>query len=346
MTVSAASRGSTSGTELQELGAALRVWAAEGVAVVRVLERHGFGTVESGQLAAGTAGGALAGSVYRGTLDDAVAALAAAAVTEPCTREAHVSEAAALGAGLACSGGATLLGHPLPAEPAAALGEALERGVPAALVSTTEGAGALVLTGPELADVHGGLGSPGLDTAAVEAARRLLRRGATATERVVTSEGVEVLIDLWVPIPSLLVVGSGAIGEALVAQAALLGWAARSESELDPVRAAVAAFTDADVLVLLDHDPAFDVVLVDGLRRGRGFLGALGSRHTQAARRERLLAAGLTEAELAALRGPVGLDLGARTPAETAVSIVAQVIAARSERSGVALASTDGRIGG
>jgi xanthine dehydrogenase accessory factor len=342
--VSTARQGSTS--TLQELGAALRAWATEGVAVVRVLERHGFGTVESGQLAAGTAGGAVAGSVYRGTLDDAVAALAAAAAQEARIQEAHVSEAAALGAGLACSGGATLLGHPLPAEPAAALGEALERGAPAALVSTTAGAGALVLTGPELADVHGGLGSPGLDTAAVEAARRLLRRGATATERVVTSEGAEVLIDIWVPIPSLLVVGSGAIGDALVAQAALLGWAARSETEVDPVRAAVGAFTDADVLVLLDHDPAFDVVLVDGLRRGRGFLGALGSRHTQATRRERLLAAGLTEAELAALRGPVGLDLGARTPAETAVSIVAQVIAARSERSGVALASTDGRIGG
>ena len=100
------------------------------------------------------------------------------------------------------------------------------------------------------------------------------------------------------------------------------------------------------MLVLLDHDPAFDAVLVDGLRRGRGFLGALGSRHTQAARRERLLAAGLTGDDLAALHGPVGLDLGARTPAETAVSIVAQVIALRAGRSGAALAASEGRIGG
>jgi xanthine dehydrogenase accessory factor len=316
------------------------------VGVVRVLDRHGFGTVESGQLVAGTAAGSVAGALYRGALDDAVGPLAAAAVGGPRTQEAHVSEAAALDAGLACAGGATLLGHPLPAEPASALGEALEREMPAALVSsTTGGGGALVLAGPELADVHGGLGSPELDAAAVDAARRLMRRGATVTERVQV-EGGELLLDLWVPVPSVLVAGAGAIGEALVAQARLLGWSARIETELSVVQAAVAAFTDADVLVLLDHAPSFDAVLSDGLRRGRGFIGALGSRRTQTARRQRLLEAGLTEADLAALRGPVGLDLGARTPAETAVSIVAQVIAARSGRAGTALAATDGRIGG
>jgi xanthine dehydrogenase accessory factor len=340
---SSTSGGSAPG--LRELGAALRRWAPEGVGVVRVLARHGFGTVESGQLVAGTAGGAVAGSLYRGTLDAAVVPLAAAAVAQPRTEEAHVPEPVALDAGLACSGGATLLGHPLPAEPAAALGEALERGVPAALVSTTDGAGALVLTGPELADVHGALAGPDLDAAAAEAARRLLRRGATTTERVPAGE-VELLVDLWVPVPSVLVAGAGAIGDALLAQAGLLGWAARTETEVEAVHAAVAAFTDADVLVLLDHSPAFDVVLVDALRRGGGFIGALGSRHTQAARRERLLAAGLTEAELARLHGPVGLDLGARTPAETAVSIVAQVVAVRSGRAGTALSDSQGRIGG
>jgi xanthine dehydrogenase accessory factor len=172
-----------------------------------------------------------------------------------------------------------------------------------------------------------------------------LRRGATVTERVAVSGG-ELLLDLWVPVPAVLVVGSGAIGDAVLAQAALLGWGGTRETGLAATQAAVAAFTDADVLVLLDHDPAFDSVLVEGLRHGRGFLGALGSRHTQAARRERLLAAGVDAVAVAALRGPVGLDLGARTPAETAVSIVAEVIAARSGRAGVALAGTDGRIGG
>jgi xanthine dehydrogenase accessory factor len=329
---------------LRELGAALRKWAPDGVGVVRVLARHGFGTVESGQLVAGRADGSVAGALYRGTLDEAVVPLATAAVSGPHTREAHVAEATALDAGLACAGGATLLGHPLPAEQAAALGEAFERGAPAALVSTVDGAGAIVLAGPELESVHGTLGAPERDAEAAAAAHGLLRRGATATERVQAASG-ELLVDIWVPVPSVLVAGAGAIGDALLAQAGLLGWAARAETDLDAVHSAVAAFTDADVLVLLDHAPAFDVVLVDALRRGRGFIGALGSRRTQAARRERLLAAGLTEAELARLHGPVGLDLGARTPAETAVSIVAQVVAARSGRAGTALAGSDGRIG-
>ncbi|GAA0897149.1 XdhC family protein [Pseudonocardia zijingensis] len=336
--------GAAAVSELRDLGAALREWAPHGVGVVRVLARHGFGTVESGQLVAATAGGPVAGSLYRGALDDAVLPLARAAVAGADTREAHVAEAAAVDAGLACAGGATLLGHPLPAAQAGALGEALEREVPAALVSTVRGSGAVVLAGPELEAVHGSLGTAELDEQAASAARGLLRRGATATERVQAGDD-ELLVDIWVPVPSVLVAGAGAIGEALVAQAELLGWGARTETGLDAVHAAVAAFTDADVLVLLDHAPAFDVVLVDALRRGRGFIGALGSRRTQAARRERLIAAGLTEEELARLHGPVGLDLGARTPAETAVSIVAQVVAARSGRTGSALAATDGRIG-
>jgi len=332
-------------TRLRELGAALRSMAGEGLGVVRVLDRHGFGTVESGQLLAGTAAGRLAGVLYRGALDDAAVPLAAASATAADTRKAHVAEPAALAAGLACSGGATLLGHPLAAAAAEALGAALERAAPAALVSTADGAAALVLTGPELAEVVGTLGSEDLDATATGAARQLLRRGATVTERVAAGDGAELLLDLWVPVPSVLIVGSGAIGAAMAAQAQLLGWSSRHESELDATVAAVAGFSDADVLVLLDHSPAFDAALIEGLR-GHGFIGALGSRHTQSARRERLLAAGLTADEMARLYGPVGLDLGARTPAETAVSIVAQVIAARAGRAGTALTAAEGRIGG
>jgi len=341
----------------RELGAALQRWAvgepSGTLGVVRVLDRHGFGTVESGQIVAGTAGGELAGALYRGTLDDVALPLVAAAVATPRTQNAHVAEAPAVAAGLACSGGATLLGHPLPAGTAAVLGEALERGLPAALVTPADGSAALVLVGAELERSAGTLHvaevddevDDEVDEAARAHARGRLRRGATLTERF-SAGGADVLLDLWVPVPSVLAVGSGAIGEALLAQARLLGWTGRAETDLEAARAAVAHFSDADVLVLLDHAPAFDVLLRDGLRHGRGFIGALGSRHTQSARHERLLAAGVTEGELAALHGPVGLDLGARTPAETAVSIVAQVIGARSGRAGSALAGAEGRIGG
>ena len=160
---------------------------------------------------------------------------------QPQTRNAHVAEPAALEAGLACAGGATLLGHPLPAACAEALGAALERGTPAALVATLDGAAALVLTGPELADTTGSLGSEERDTAAAETARARLRRGATVTERT-----EDFLLDLWVPVPSVLIVGSGAIGAALAAQAAHLGWTSRAVADLDETVAAVTAFTDAD----------------------------------------------------------------------------------------------------
>ncbi len=326
--------------DLRGLGTTLRALARDGVGVVRVLDRHGFGTVESGQLLAGTASGTVAGVLYRGALDATAVPLVAASAAAPQTRNAHVAEPAALAAGLACAGGATLLGHPLPAACAEALGAALERGTPAALVSTLDGVDALVLTGPDLADVTGGLGSTALDAAAADTARARLRRGATVTERT-----DDFLLDLWVPVPSVLIVGAGAIGAALADQAALLGWTSRSVADLDETLAAVAAFTDADILVLLDHGPEFDAALIAGLR-GRGFIGALGSRRTQAARRERLLAAGLTDNEFARLYGPVGLDLGARTPTETAVSIVAQVIAVRGARTGAALAGSASRIGG
>lgn len=329
---------------LREVGQAIQRWAGDGVGVVRVLERHGFGTVEPGQLLAGGSDGSVAGRLLGGGLDDVAVPLAASAVGAPKTVETHLDEGPAVAAGLACAGGAHLLGHPLPEACATAFGEALAAGRPVALASTADGGRQLVVTWTPDEDRYGTLGTADADGEAAGAARQLLRNGATATQRV-TAGGLDVLVDVWVPVPTLLVVGSGAIGDALLAQARLLGWTGRQVTELDEARAAIAAFSTADVLVLLDHDGAFDAVLIDGVRQGRGFLGALGSRHTQAARMERLRAAGLSEDDIARLHAPVGLDLGARTPAESAVSICAEVIAARSGRTPRPLGATEGSIG-
>lgn len=331
----------------RQAGAALHRWAGENhaTAVVRVLERHGFGTVEPGQLLAGTADGRRAGALLGGTMDEVALPLLTSAIATPVTAEGHVAEPDAVAAGLACSGGATLLAHPVDSTAAAALGAAVADGLPAALASTADGRAVLVATGPALDEVHGTLGAAAGDEAVLDRLRELLRRGATSTERL-DAAGVEALIDLWVPVPSVLVVGGGAIGQSLVAQAGVLGWPVQTETTLDGALAAVRQFGAADVLVLLDHGPEFDAVLVELLKSGRGFAGALGSRHTQAARRERLLAAGLTEAQLQRLHGPVGLDLGAASPAETAVSVVAEVIATKSGRTAAPLAGKAGRIGG
>jgi xanthine dehydrogenase accessory factor len=316
----------------------------EARSVVRVLDRHGFGTVEPGQLLVAGADGTLGGVLLRGALDDRAAALARDARRAPSVIEAHVAEDDAVAAGLACAGGATLLGHPLDAAPARALAQAFVAGVPAALVTRADGSASLAITGGDLDDVEGSLGFATVDAEAASRVRQLLRRGATVTERVTLEAGADVLVDLWVPVPTMVIVGPGAIADALIAQAALLDWDAGRADTVAEADAAVAAFTDADVLVLLDHDPAFDAVLRTGLE-GRGFLGALGSRRTQAARRERLLAAGVTEDRLARIHGPVGLDLGARTPAETAVSIVGEVLAVRSGRDPSALGVAAGPIG-
>jgi xanthine dehydrogenase accessory factor len=330
---------------LVRLGRALRV-AAEGgstAAVVRVLDRHGFGTVESGQIATLTPGGDVVGPLLRDAMTTQVADLAERAADGPEVHEAHVAEDDAVAAGLACAGGATLLGHPLPVDVALALGTTLEEGRSAALVSTLDGTRSLVRAGADLELTVGTLGSADLDRSAVEAVGALARRGATATQRTAL-EDVDVLIDLWVPVPTVTIVGRGAIGAALVAQADVLGWRHRTVTEVAQAAAAVERFGDADVLVLLDHSADFDPVLITAATRGRGFLGLLGSRHTQAARATRLRAAGLDEIAMGRFRGPVGLDLGARTPAETAVSIVAQVIAARGGRAGTALGAAEGPI--
>jgi xanthine dehydrogenase accessory factor len=87
---------------------------------------------------------------------------------------------------------------------------------------------------------------------------------------------------------------------------------------------------------VLTHDVKFDEpAIVTALGRGCRYVGAVGSRKTQADRRERLLRAGVTPDDLARLRGPIGLDLGGREPAETALSIMAEVVAARYGGSGV-----------
>jgi xanthine dehydrogenase accessory factor len=99
------------------------------------------------------------------------------------------------------------------------------------------------------------------------------------------------------------------------------------------------------VICVLTHDPKFDVpVLVEALRTDATFIGVMGSRRTHDDRLERLRAEGVTETDLARLRSPIGLDLGGRTPEETAVSIAAEIVQHRWGGSGRPLSDTDGRI--
>jgi xanthine dehydrogenase accessory factor len=100
-----------------------------------------------------------------------------------------------------------------------------------------------------------------------------------------------------------------------------------------------------DVVLVFTHDPKFDEpALIAALGSGAGYVGALGSRRTQEKRIERLRDAGLDDEEIARIHAPCGLDLGARTPSETAVSVLAEVIAVRANRTGESLRETSGPI--
>ncbi len=177
-------------------------------------------------------------------------------------------------------------------------------------------------------------------------------------------EALKVFADVFGPAPRLVVVGAVDTGEALCAAAKQVGWRticvdARAQyatpervpsaDEIvvdwpEPAFAQIRPDRDTAVVVLT-HDDKFDIpALAAALRSDAFYVGALGSRRAQEKRRERLVEAGVTEQQLDRLRGPAGLDIGAESPAETAVSILGEALALRAGRLGGPLRGAAGRI--
>jgi xanthine dehydrogenase accessory factor len=145
--------------------------------------------------------------------------------------------------------------------------------------------------------------------------------------------------------PQLLLVGLEPFGEELARQAALLGWSATTTTGLDDALAALEPLGTDDAIIVLEHQHRIATpVLAAALQADVGYVGALGSRRMREARVRFLREAGVTDDELVALHCPTGLDLGARTPAESAVSIVAEVIATRSGRDAQPLRTNSNQI--
>jgi xanthine dehydrogenase accessory factor len=152
------------------------------------------------------------------------------------------------------------------------------------------------------------------------------------------------VVALWPP-TTMLIVGDGAIAAALADVGSLLGWTTQISNDATKAAALAAELTESDAFVVLSHDREVDVPALESVLAGRaGYIGGLGSRHTQAARREGLLARGLDEAALARIHGPAGLDVDAHTPGEIAVSIVAEVLAVRSGSSGGSISQRSGPV--
>ncbi|MFI1675948.1 XdhC family protein [Streptomyces sp. NPDC020607] len=210
-------------------------------------------------------------------------------------------------------------------------------------------------TGDEGPAEEGTLGGhPDLDRTAVGESRALLAAGRTG-EFVVSESGahcgtdVTVLVESSQPPPRMIVFGAVDFAAALVRAGKFLGYHV-TVCDARPVFATRDRFPDADdiaiewphrylrrtatdartVLCVLTHDAKFDVpLLAAALRLPVAFVGAMGSRRTHEDRNRRLREEGVTAAELARLRSPIGLDLGARTPEETALSIAAEIVAVR-----------------
>jgi len=193
----------------------------------------------------------------------------------------------------------------------------------------------------------------------LEAVAREARRSG-----IVEAEGVRVFADVYGPPPRLVAVGAVDTGEAVCAAARALGWRtvcvdARARFATPervpsaerivvawPEEALAEIGLDRDTAVIvLTHDERFDVpALAAALRSDAFYVAALGSRVAQESRRARLLEQGLTVQELERLHGPAGLDIGAESPAETAVSILAEALAVRAGRGGGPLRTSSSRI--
>jgi xanthine dehydrogenase accessory factor len=321
------------------VAAQVQRWLSSGqrVALARPIAFAGFSSRRPGEAVAVTETGEQAGQVLGPTITKGLIAQSAEALAQPTDRgrviEVPVADSEAVEAGLACGGVMTVAIHSADRLPGLLWSAAVEAR-PVAVVSAPDGT---VLATTTDGAVDGTLGRADLDQMALTEARRSLRQGRTSS-RSVEVDGVSLIIDTIVPVTTLTVVGGGDLAEALERQAALLGWHAESVDGADAATNAVKQRGPADAVIVLSHDPDVDTpALAAGLASDVGYLGALGSRHTQEGRRERLLAQGITADQLGRIHGPAGLDIGARTPGEIALAIGAEILALRSGRAGTAL---------
>ncbi|POX49894.1 XshC-Cox1-family protein [Streptomyces sp. Ru71] len=360
-----------------EIAAQLHRWAEEGrdFAVATVVAVGGSAPRGPGAALAVDTDGTVIGSVSGGCVEGAVYELCVQALADGVSvRERFgYSDEDAFAVGLTCGGVIDILVTPFRGPdkgPSTAALAAAGRGEPVALARVAAGPDgllgrALLVRGD--GGVDGTLGGhPDLDRTAAAQARALLEAGRTGTVELAEDGthcpgGLTLLVESNVPPPRMIVFGAVDFAAALVRAGKFLGYHV-TVCDARPVFATPARFPDADevvvdwphrylqdtrtdartVLCVLTHDARFDVPLLTvALRMPVAFVGAMGSRRTHEDRDRRLREAGLSERELARLRSPIGLDLGARTPEETALSIAAEIVAARRGGTGLPLTGTD-----
>jgi xanthine dehydrogenase accessory factor len=321
-------------------------------------------------------GGCVEGAVYELSLD-------VCQTGDPVFETYGVSDDDAFAVGLTCGGIIDIFVERVDQASFPELGEiaaAVERGEPVAVATVIAGPGRIgarrVIWASESdqpdgrhAGASGTLGSARIDAAIDDDARGMLAQGLTGIRRY-GADGerlgneLSVFVNSFAPAPRMLVFGAIDFAAAVARVGKFLGYHV-TVCDARKVFATASRFPDADqvvvdwphrflsgtdvdartVICVLTHDPKFDVPLLEvALRTPAGYIGAMGSRRTHDDRIGRLREIGMTEDELARLRSPIGLDLGARTPEETAVSIAAELIQLRWGGTGQPLTATEGRI--
>ncbi len=353
-------------------------WLHEGrqFAAATVVEVLGSAPLDVGATMLIDAEGRIEGSVTGGCVEGAVAEEAqrilngyAAGVL----RTYGISDQLAGEVGLMCGGTVRIMLSEIRAEATAAVSAALgaaREDRPAALATLLEGAQA----GSRLAVVDGeSIGSLGgtklLDRSVTRDSAGLLARGVSMIRRygadgATLGDEVPVFIHSFSTRPRMVIFGAIDFSAALAQIARSVGYHV-TICDARPAFLAAARFQVADELVsdwpapvldrielgprdavlVFSHDPKFDEpALICALRTEVGYIGALGSRQTADDRRDRLRLAGVKDTSLERILSPCGLDVGAATPAETAVSVLAEIISRRAGRRGEPLIETTGSI--
>ncbi len=224
---------------------------------------------------------------------------------------------------------------------------------------------------PDAPSVYGSLGNPDLDRIVTRdalgelaAARSSIRHYGPCGEQ--REQAVEIFIESFAPPPRMLIFGAVDFTAALVRAAKLLGYSVvvcdarpvfatpQRFPEADEIMVAWPAevferfgskLTQSDAVCILTHDPKFDVpAILCSLKTQVGYIGAMGSRRTHAKRVELLKAEGVSDRELEKIMAPIGLDIGSRTPEETAISVLAEIIALRTRTPAPSLRDAQGPI--
>lgn len=331
----------------------LERWGPENqqIALATVIQTWGSSPRRAGAKMALTSDGKISGSVSGGCVEGAVFETGVEVLRSGRPRLLHfgVADETAWEVGLACGGSIDIFVEPLDKDFFTALRSVLEEECPAAALTVVRGPDEILGRGMLVRDDGQVIGSltAELDGQARDVARAVLSRGES--QRVMLENDVEVFVEAILPPPVLVAVGGVHITIALVSLAKTLGYrtvvvdprtAFGNEARFPNVDRLISLWPDeafrqiritrSTAIAMLTHDPKLDdPALKIALSSPAFYVGALGSRTTQAKRRQRLLADGLTAEQLDRLHGPIGLEIGAGTPEEIALSIMAEIVAAR-----------------